>query len=46
VPSQLIGERVEVRVHSDHLEVWYGGKRVQTMERLRGTGSRTSTIDM
>jgi hypothetical protein len=40
VPSQMIGERVEVRVHAEHLEVWYGGKRVQAMERLRGTGQQ------
>lgn len=38
VPSQLIGERVEVRVHVEHLEVWYGGREVQRMERLRGSG--------
>ena len=38
VPSQLIGERVEVRVHVEHLEVWYGGREVQRMPRLRGSG--------
>lgn len=38
VPSQLIGERVEVRVHVEHLEVWYGGRSVQQMPRLRGSG--------
>ena len=40
VPSQLIGERVDVRVYADHLEVLYGGKRIQSMERLRGTGQQ------
>jgi hypothetical protein len=40
VPSQLIGERVEVRVHAEHLEIWYGGKKLQSMERLRGTGQQ------
>jgi len=40
VPSQLMGERVEVRVHAEHLGVWYGQKCVQTMERLRGTGQQ------
>lgn len=40
VPSQLIGERVQVRVHAEHLEVWYGGKQLQRMERLRGTGQQ------
>lgn len=38
VPSQLIGERVEVRIHVEHLEVWYGGQEVQQMPRLRGSG--------
>ncbi|HEY6243685.1 MAG TPA: IS21 family transposase [Pyrinomonadaceae bacterium] len=41
VPSQLVGERVEVRVFADYLEVWYGGKRIQSMERLRGTGQQS-----
>jgi hypothetical protein len=38
VPSRLIGERVEVRLYAEHLEVWYGQKQVATMERLRGKG--------
>ncbi len=38
VPSQLIGERVEVRLHAEHLEVRYGGREVQQMPRLRGSG--------
>ena len=38
VPSRLIGERVEVRLYAEHLEVWYGQKRVAVMERLRGQG--------
>lgn len=36
VPSQLIGERVEVRIYGAHLEVWYAGELVERMERLRG----------
>jgi transposase InsO family protein len=36
VPSQLIGERVEVRIYAEQLEVWYGGQLRQQMERLRG----------
>jgi transposase len=36
VPSQLIGERVEVRIYGAHLEVWYSGTAVERMERLRG----------
>lgn len=38
VPSQLIGERVEVRIHSGHLEIWYGGEMVERLERLHGEG--------
>ena len=38
VHSRLIGESVKVRVHSDHLEVWYAQKRIATMPRLRGRG--------
>jgi hypothetical protein len=36
LPSQLIGERVEVRIYGAHLEVWYVGELVERMERLRG----------
>lgn len=36
VNSRLIGERVEVRVHAEHLEVWYGQKQVERLPRLRG----------
>ncbi len=38
VPSQLIGEVTEVRIHVEHLEVWYSGRQVQQMPRLRGSG--------
>jgi len=40
VPSQLIGEAVEVRVFAERLAVWYGGVCVAEMERLRGTGGQ------
>jgi hypothetical protein len=36
VPSRLIGEDVKVRVYESRLEVWYGGERQLTMERLLG----------
>ena len=36
VDSRLIGERIEVRLFMDHLEIWYGQKRVDTLPRLRG----------
>lgn len=36
--SRLIGEKVKVRLCMEHLEVWLGSKRVQTLPRLRGSG--------
>ena len=36
VPSRLAGEKVDVRVYEDRLEVFYGGKVQVTMERLLG----------
>ena len=38
VHSRLIGETVNVRVHADHLEVWYAQKCVDRFPRLRGRG--------
>jgi hypothetical protein len=38
VHSRLIGETVNVRVHADHLEVWYAQRRVDQFPRLRGRG--------
>jgi hypothetical protein len=40
VPSQLIGERVEVRIFAEQLQVWFGGNCVATMARLRGQGQQ------
>ena len=36
VPSRPIGSEVEVRQYPDVVEVWYRGKRTETMPRLRG----------
>lgn len=36
VPSRLIGEQVEARLYMDHVEVWYGQKKIEQMPRLRG----------
>lgn len=36
VNSRLIGEIVEARVFTDHLEVWYGGQKVDQLPRLHG----------
>lgn len=38
VHSRLIGEKVEARLHVDHLEVWHAQKLVERLERLRGRG--------
>src|SRR5512135_2081251 len=38
VPSRLIGERVEVHVGAERLEVWYGARQVDELPRLRGRG--------
>ncbi len=38
VDSKLIGERIKVSLFMDHLEIWYGQKRVDTFPRLRGEG--------
>jgi len=39
VPSRLIGEQVEARLYMDHVEVWYGQKKVEQIARLRGRRS-------
>jgi len=41
VPSRLVGMEVDLRLHADTIEVWYGQERVITMERLRGSGHAT-----
>lgn len=38
VHSRLIGERVEARISAGEVEVWYAGKLVERMPRLRGRG--------
>ena len=36
VNSRLIGQKVEVRLYAEQLEVWYGQKKVEELPRLRG----------
>jgi hypothetical protein len=38
VDSRLIGEKVQVRVFAEQLEVWYAQRLVDTLPRLRGQG--------
>lgn len=39
VHSRLIGEKVAVRIHADHIEVWYAQKMIESMPRLAGRGN-------
>ena len=43
VPSRLIGVMVDVRLYTDHVEVYYKGRLVESMERIRG--KRGARID-
>ena len=36
VPSRLIGVEVDVRLYTNHVEVYYKGHLVESMERIRG----------
>ena len=36
VNSRLRGERIDVRLYAEHLEVWYGQRLVENIPRLRG----------
>ena len=36
VDSRLIGERVDVRLYAEELEVWFAGGVVERIPRLRG----------
>jgi hypothetical protein len=36
VPSRLIGEKVEVRLYVEHVEVWYAQREADRFPRLRG----------
>jgi hypothetical protein len=38
VHSRLIGERVEARIQADRVEIWYAGRKVEELPRLRGRG--------
>jgi hypothetical protein len=39
VHSRLIGEQVEARLGADTIEVWYAGRKVEQLPRLRGRGN-------
>ena len=38
LPSRLIGERVDVHIGIDHLDVWHGARKIDSLPRLRGRG--------
>jgi len=39
VDSRLVGEKIQVRLYMEHLEIWYGQKMVDSLPRLRGEGN-------
>src|SRR5438445_4160762 len=39
VHSRLIGEKVEARLGAETIEVWYAGRKVEHLPRLRGRGN-------
>ena len=41
VDSRLIGEHITVRLHAEHLEIWYAQRCVDTLPRLRGEGNHS-----
>jgi hypothetical protein len=41
VPSQLIGERIDLRVYAERIEVWYAGTKIDDVPRLRGEGKHS-----
>jgi len=43
VPARLIGERLRVLLHHDHLELYFAGKLVEQLPRIRG--QRLARID-
>jgi transposase len=38
VPSRLMKHQVTAKLYADHIEIYYAGQSVCSMERLRGTG--------
>lgn len=38
VHSRLIGEQVKVRLHAEHLGLWYAQRRIEKIPRIRGEG--------
>jgi hypothetical protein len=41
VNSRLIGEKVKVRSYAEHIEVWYGDRKLYLFNRLRGEGKHS-----
>jgi len=39
VDSRLKGEQIKARIHSDHVEIWYAQKKVDSFPRIRGEGN-------
>jgi hypothetical protein len=45
-PSQLVGQRLMVRLYTDHIECWLGGTRVLERVRLRHQGGQRHPRDI
>ena len=45
-PSQLLGQRLMVRLYTDHIECWLGGTRVLERVRLRHQGGQRHPRDI
>ena len=42
VPSRLIGERINVHVYDDRLDIYYGTTKTSTLTRVRGTNGKAA----
>lgn len=41
VPSQLIREKIDLRIYADQIEIWYAGTMIESIPRLRGEGKHS-----
>jgi len=39
VSSRLIGEKVKAHIYAEEIQLWYGGRKLDSFARLRGKGS-------
>lgn len=41
VHSRLIGENIRIRLHAEHLEIWYAQRKIEEIPRLHGRGKHS-----